>query len=124
MIHKMYWVEICTDGSYVIDGEEHPLLAEGIQQLESYEVERSGDDWAKVILLFGIETQHGDFAWEVEIIEYLERGVTSFLGYRITQHPEQVYLKDEVMFSIQDGWAYPKEPTIDLQPKVHKMRLV
>lgn len=120
----MYWVEICTDGSYVIDGEEHPLLAEDIQQLESYDVERSGDDWAKVILLFGIETQHGDFAWEVEIIEYLERGVTSFLGYRITQYPEQVYLKNEVMFSIQDGWAYPKEPTLDLQPKVHKMRLV
>lgn len=120
----MYWIEICTDGSYVIDGGEYPLLAEGVQQFESHDGGRSGDDWAKVVLHFGIETQHGAFAWEVEIIEYLKRGVTSLLGYRIAHYPEQVLLKDEVIFSIQDGWMYPKEPTLDLQPKAHKMRLV
>lgn len=119
----MYWIEICTDGSYVADGVEHVLQAEGIEQLESYDSERSGNNWAKTTIPFGIETQHGAFAWEVEIIEYLERGVTSLLGYTITDYPDGVLLKDEVMFRIQDGWAYPKE-TVPDHPKASKMRLV
>lgn len=118
----MYWIEICSDGSYLNGGEQYPIMAEGIEQHESVDGERSGNDWAKTIIPFAIETQHGIFAWEVEIIEYLELEVTSFLGYRITEYPEQVLLKDEVMFRIQDGWAYPKEPKLDLQQKVHKMR--
>ncbi|MDF5979461.1 hypothetical protein P4114_21345 [Pseudomonas aeruginosa] len=43
----MYWIEICTDGSYVVDGQEFPLLSEGIEQLESNDGERSGSDWVK-----------------------------------------------------------------------------
>ena len=120
----MYWIEICTDGSYVINGQEYPLLSEGIEEHESSDGERSGNDWAKSIIPFELETEHGVFVWEVEIIEYLGRDVASLLGYRITEYPDHVLLKDEVMFRMQDGWAYPKEPTLDLKPKVTKMRLV
>lgn len=120
----MYWIEICTDGSYVHNGQEYPLLAEGIEQCESFNGERAANDWEKVIIPFEIETEHGVFVWEVELIEYLELGVTSLLGYRITQYPDEVLLKDEVMFRIQDGWAYPKQPALDLKPRMTKMRLV
>lgn len=106
----MYWIEICTDGSYEADGVEYPLRAEEIEQLESKEGERCGNDWEKAIIPFGIKTLHGYFAWEIEIIEYLERGVTSFLGYAISEYPKGVLLKDEIVFRIQDGWAYPKDP--------------
>lgn len=120
----MYWIEICNDGSYVIGDQVHPLPAEGIEEYESYNGERSGNEWVKITVPFGIETEHGVFAWEVEIIEYLEREVSSLLGHRITEYPDQVLLKDEVMFRIQEGWAYPKERTLDLKPRVTKMRLV
>jgi ribosomal protein L16/L10AE len=120
----MYWIEICNDGSYMAGGQEYPILADGIVERESYDGERSGNDWAKITIPFRIETAHGVFAWEVEVIEYLERDVTSLLGYRITEYPDHVLLKDEVAFRIQDGWAYPKETTLDLQPQVTKMRLV
>jgi len=120
----MFWIEICNDGSYVTGGQEYPILADGIVERESYDGERSGNDWAKITIPFRIETEHGVFVWEVEVIEYLEREVTSLLGYRITEYPDHILLKDEVTFRIQDGWAYPKETTLDLQPQVTKMRLV
>lgn len=120
----MYWIEICSDGSYVFGGQEYALPAEGIEQYESAIGDRSGGDRVKVNVPFGVETEHGYFAWEVELIEYLELGVTSLLGSRITAYPDDVLLKDEVMFQIQDGWAYPKQPTLDLKPRMTKMRLV
>lgn len=120
----MFWIEICNDGSYVADGKEYPILTDGIVQRESRDGERSGNDWAKITLPFSIETEHGVFTWEVEVIEYLEREVTSLLGYRIAEHPDHVLLKEEVTFRIQDGWAYPKETTLDLQLQLTKMRLV
>ncbi|MDF5962606.1 hypothetical protein P4117_27285 [Pseudomonas aeruginosa] len=120
----MYWIEICTDGSYVVDGQEFPLLSEGIEQLESNDGERSGSDWVKYSTPFELETEHGVFVWEVQLIEYLKLSVVSLLGSRIIKYPNHVLLKDEVMFRIQDGWAYPKEPTLDLKPQVTKIRLV
>lgn len=120
----MYWIEAGNDGSYVFEGQEYPLLSEGIEELEGYEGERSGNDWAKVVHCFQLETEHGVFGWEVELIEYLELNVTSFLGYSITEFPSNVLLKDEVTFHIQDGWAYPREPALDLKRRTTKMRLV
>ncbi|MDY2564051.1 hypothetical protein SON66_12330 [Pseudomonas syringae] len=121
----MYWIEICTDGSYESDGVEYPLRAEEIEQLESKEGERSGNDWEKAIIPFAIETLHGYFSWEVEIIEYLERGVTSLLGYTVAECPNGVLLKDEIVFRIQDGWAYPKDPALTPPaPPAPKIRLV
>lgn len=120
----MYWVEICSDGSYVIGDQEFPILAEGIVESESYEGERSGNDWIKFTIPFSLETEHGFFAWEVKAIEYLEHEVTSLLGYQITDFPHHVLLKDEVTFCIQDGWAHPKETKLHLRPPVTKMRLV
>ncbi|UQS13312.1 hypothetical protein [Pseudomonas sp. HS6] len=119
----MYWIEICNDGSYVSEGVEYSLQANDIEIHGSYDGARSGDDWAKSIIPFGIATPHGDFTWEVEIIEYLKKGVTSFIGYALTAYPDGVLLKEEVMFRIQDGWAYPNE-TDPQRPSASKMRLV
>lgn len=105
----MYWIEVCTDGSYVYDGQEYAVSIEGIEQLEGVEIERSGNDWAKIVIPFEIETAHGVFSWDVEIIEYMELGVTSFLGASINGYPSDVILKDEVTFTLQDGWAYPSK---------------
>lgn len=106
----MYWIEICNDGSYLYQGKEFPLLAEGIVEQESCSQERSGNDWEKIVVPFELETKHGLFTWDVEIIEYLELGVTSFLAMRITGFPSNVILKEDVGFRLQDGWAYPKKP--------------
>lgn len=103
----MYWIEICTDGSYVYDGQEYSLPSDGIVQLGGSELERSGNRWAKVAIPFELETVHGLFHWDVEIIEYLELGVTSFLGAKIKSYPAEIVLKDEVTFSLQDGWLNP-----------------
>lgn len=114
----MYWIEVGSDGSYVAGGVEYPIQADRIELQESYDGERSGDTWAKTITPFVIETPHGEFHWEVEIIEYLEMGVASLLGYAITGFPSGVLLKDEVVFRLQDGWEYPsKSNTIDLKQK-------
>lgn len=119
----MYWIEICTDGSYVIDGQEYPLLAEGIEQQEPVYDESSMSDSLEISIPFELETEHGLFAWEVDVIEYRALDVASFLGYRITEYPSTVFLKDEVMFRIQDGWANPRQPSLDLKPRMTKMRL-
>lgn len=105
----MYWIEICTDGSYVYDGQEYPLFSEGIEQLEGGEFERSGNDWAKILIPFEIETAHGFFHWDVEIIEYFEMGVASFLGASIKSFPAHIILKEEVTFTLQDGWLNPSK---------------
>jgi len=104
----MYWIEICTDGSYVYGEREYPIPCEGIVQLEANEPERSGNEWAKIIIPFEIETDHGYFYWEVEIIEYFEKDVASYLGASIKRYPADVFLKDEVTFTLQDGWLSPK----------------
>lgn len=105
----MYWVEICTDGSYVYDEKEFFIPSDGIVQLEGYELERSGNDWAKITIPFEIETAHGVFNWDVEIIEYFEKDVASYLGASIKGYPAGVFLKDEVTFRLQDGWLNPKK---------------
>lgn len=107
----MYWIEVRNDGSYLYEGQEHTLLSEGIVQQESCILEPTGDDWARIIVPFELETEHGVFTWDVEIIEYITLGVTSFLGMKITDFPAGVILKEEVRFRVQDGWAYPKGPT-------------
>ncbi|WP_223526702.1 hypothetical protein [Pseudomonas sp. BF-B-26] len=103
----MYWIEICTDGSYMRDGQEHCLPLESVEALDSHESERLGNEWAKIVLPYQLETEHGVFLWQVEIIEYLQLGVTSFLGYSLKEFPEDVVLKEEVTFCLQDGWANP-----------------
>lgn len=107
----MYWIEIRNDGSYLYEGQEYPLLSDGIVQQESCILEPRGDDWARIIVPFELETEHGVFTWDVEIIEYIALGVTSFLGMEITDYPDGVILKEEVRFRVQDGWAYPNGPT-------------
>lgn len=105
----MYWVEIYTDGSYVYGEQEYVISTEGIIQLEAQEFERSGNDWAKIRIPFEIETLHGLFAWDVEVIEYFEKDVASFLGASIRSYPADIFLKEEVTFTLQDGWLNPKK---------------
>ena len=100
----MYWIEICTNGSYIHAGKEHFISLEGIQSLESYETVRSDREWARIILPFRFDTNLGTFLWEVEIIEYLQLGVASYIGQSLIVFPDQVILKDEVTFCLQDGW--------------------
>ena len=104
----MYWIEICTDGSYVYGEKEYFISTEGIVELEADEFERSGNNWAKIRIPFEMETPHGLFTWDVEIIEYFEKDVASFLGAVISSFPADVFLKDEVTFRLQDGWLNPK----------------
>lgn len=106
----MYWIEVRNDGSYLYEGKEYPLFSDGMVQQESCTLEPRGDDWARIIVPFELETEHGLFTWDVEIIEYMMLGVTSFLGMEITDFPTGVILKEEVRFRVQDGWAYPKGP--------------
>lgn len=113
----MYWIEICTDGSYVIGGQESPS-AEGIEKHESYDGERSGNDWA---------FRDRNRAWRFCLGSGAHQSIWSErspASWATESHRDHVLLKDEVMFRIQDGWAYPKEPTLDLKPRVTKMRLV
>lgn len=112
----MHWVEIRTDGSYVYEGQEFPLLTEGIEQHEATETERYGTEWAKTEIPFYLETPHGSFGWIVEIIEYFELGVASYVGASICTFPAKVFLKEEVTFTLQDGWDSPLKPILDLKP--------
>jgi hypothetical protein len=112
----MYWIEICTDGSYLLGNEEHSLPLESLEALDSHESERSGDEWAKIVLPYQLVTEHGVFIWEVEIIEYMQLDVASFLGYSLKEYPKSVTLKDEVTFCLQDGWLNPAKSTLDLKP--------
>lgn len=105
----MYWIEICTDGSYVYAEREYTIPCDGVLELEGHELERSGNEWAKIIIPFEIETVHGRFNWEVEIIEYFEKDVASYLGASIKGYPADVFLKDEITFTLQDGWLNPKK---------------
>lgn len=102
----MYWIEICSDGSYMYDGKEHSLPSQNLEALEGHEYERHGNEWAKIALPYQIETQHGRFVWQVEIIEYFRLGATSFLGYSLKEFPKNVALKEEVTFCLQDGWTH------------------
>ncbi|MEB2855527.1 hypothetical protein VKY20_07910 [Pseudomonas atacamensis] len=105
----MYFIEACTDGSYVYGGREFLISSEAIEKLDDVESARSGNEWAKIIFTFSAETVHGVFSWEVEIIEYFEMDVASFLGASIKDYPADVILKDEVTFTLQDGWLNPKK---------------
>ncbi len=116
----MYWIEICNDGSYVHEGVEYPLPVDNIEIMESQSVEGTDNEF---VIPFEIETEHGVFAWEVDIIEYVEIEAASLLGSRITQYPGNVYLKDEVIFRMQDGWLSVRQPTLDMKPRMTKMRL-
>ncbi|EMP3662892.1 hypothetical protein ACM75Y_23295 [Pseudomonas aeruginosa] len=107
----MYWIERCADGSYIHGGIEYPLPTDALEELEAYEIERSGDAWAKVIIPFSLETVHGWFRWDVQIIEYPKLGVTSLVGFEITDFPSDVILKDELILRLQDGWAFPNQST-------------
>ncbi|MCP1510446.1 hypothetical protein J2Y83_000573 [Pseudomonas marginalis] len=101
----MYWIERGADGSYLHDGREYPLLTENLVGLDSYEVERSENDWVRIVFPFELETEHGSFAWDVEIIEYLKIDAASLIGFMISSFPTGVILKDEVELRLQDGWA-------------------
>jgi len=100
----MYWVEIEADGRYIYDGQEYPIPVDDVQEFESYESERFGNDWAKIVIPFLLETEHGNFKWEIEVIEYLKLNVTSFLGFSLKELPSEIILKEEVVFRLQDGW--------------------
>lgn len=106
----MYWIEICTDGSYLWNHQEFSISTESLEVADTCESARSGNDWARIVTTFQAETEHGVFSWDVEIIEYLELGVASFIGYSLTHFPEGVVLKDEVTFQLQDGWLNPPRP--------------
>lgn len=38
----MYWIERCADGSYIHGGIEYPFRQTISEELEAYEIERSG----------------------------------------------------------------------------------
>ena len=116
----MYWIEICTDGSYVHSGQEYPLPVDDIERMESQSAEDADDEF---IIPFQLKTEHGVFVWEVEIIDYVEIGAASLLGSRITRYPDNVFLKDEVIFRMQDGWLSLEQPALDMKPRMTKMRL-
>lgn len=101
----MYWIERGADGSYLHEGVEYALSTENIVELESYETQRSEDDWVRIVFPFELETEHGTFTWDVEIIEYLKLDGASLVGFEITNFPANVVLKDEVELRLQDGWA-------------------
>ncbi len=105
----MYFIEASTDCSYIYGGREFLISNEAIEQLEGVESARLGNEWAKIVFTFFAETVHGAFRWEVEIIEYFEMDVASFLGASIKDYPSDVILKDEVTFTLQDGWLNPKK---------------
>lgn len=100
----MYWIERGADGSYLHEDREYPLLTENLVELDSYESERSENDWVRIVFPFELETEHGIFAWDVEIIEYLKLGVASLIGFAISNFPANVILKDEIELRLQDGW--------------------
>ena len=101
----MYWIERGANGSYLHEGLEHTLLTEDIVELESYETQRSENDWVRIVFPFELETEHGTFSWAVEIIEYLKLNGASLVGYGITNFPPDVILKSDVELRLQDGWA-------------------
>ncbi len=101
----MYWIERGADGSYLHEGTEYPILAERLVALDSYTTERYENEWEKMVFPFELETEHGFFEWHIEIIEYLNQGVASLIGFRINNFPTSVILKDEVELRLQDGWA-------------------
>lgn len=103
----MYWIEMEEDGSYIYNGQEYLIPIDDIQELESHESERHGNEWAKIITPFELETEHGRFTWEIQIIEYFDMNVVSFLGFTLTELPSQIILKEEITFRIQDGWISP-----------------
>ncbi|WP_180988371.1 hypothetical protein [Pseudomonas protegens] len=47
---------------------------------------------------------------------------SSYLGYSIKELPKNMALEEEVTFSLQDGWLNPTKPTLDLKPRMAKMR--
>lgn len=106
----MYWIEICTDGSYLLDHQEFRISTESLEEQGFHESERFGNDWVRIVSTFQAETDHGTFSWEVEFIEYLELGVASFIGFSLKEFPAEVVLKDEVTFRLQDGWLNPPRP--------------
>lgn len=101
----MYWIERGADGSYLHEGTEYPILAEELVALDSYTAERYENEWEKIVFPFELETDHGTFGWHIEIIEYLNQGVASLIGFKINNFPTNVILKDEVELRLQDGWA-------------------
>ncbi|MDL5600511.1 hypothetical protein QS468_47930 [Bacillus subtilis] len=101
----MHWVEICNDGGYEVDGEKYRLLADDIQPLEVEEFERAKDDsWVKYTHPFCLETEHGEFHWDVDLIEYVEPAGATLLGFTMTRLPPDVVLTEEISFRLHDGW--------------------
>jgi hypothetical protein len=101
----MYWVEICNDCEYSAGGVSHKIEVDLISRDDVLTISGSKTENSERYLhLFSAVTEHGGFEWEVEIIEYLSPSGATMLGYSTTAHPEQVLLKEGVMFQLQDGW--------------------
>lgn len=101
----MHWVEICTDGIYWINGKEHLIPVDSIEQIDVTDGGCSANNlYSQYSYLFHAATEHGDFSWEVEVVEYLEPAGATMMGFTTTQIPPGVVVKETVTFQLQDGW--------------------
>lgn len=100
----MHWVEVCSDGIYWVNGEEHTIPVDSIVQIGVTDSQHCANRSAHYSYLFHVETEHGDFSWEVEVVEYLEPAGATMTGFSTTQIPPGIILKDTVTFQLQDGW--------------------
>lgn len=101
----MYWVEVCNDAIYWANGQEHTIPGDSLIQIGATDGEYSADHKSsRFSYLYEVETEHGDFSWEVEIIEYLEPAGATMLGFTTTEFPSGVVIKEPITFQLQDGW--------------------
>lgn len=99
-------LDCCGDGMYLTTGCYYVLdsLAVIPEAPVTIKHARAIDGFGTSIHPFRLETEHGEFRWAVEVIEYLIPKVKTVKGYSMVTSPPGVVVTEQVSFTILEGW--------------------